>query len=567
MALRNIAQLKAWFKVGLYPSESQFHDWLDSFFHKEEKIPISSVDQLSEQLNRKYPDSDGKELEKKHNILAEYTKTHEDESNVKFTTIYDNIEALEAENVLIKENVGIISGILKEETLLEHTKEAFVTLGEKYKDVYTLATTVKDLLEAQSSIQDELYAYGIEWDIDIPTPMCQRIGNRDLHRILPIQNAMKGCLLNDNGDVIEYLAPNNWSAHVLDGSNGQVMVEIPAHYRKFVTSGTKRQAWISSYPLSGYHFVHKSYVSAYEAVLERSTGKLCSIVNMGIDYRGGSNLADRDGTDRSLLGRPVTYLDRKAFRDAARLRGAGSQWNCYVYEQHKTITWLFFIEYATLNSQMPLNAAKDVNGYAQGGLGNGATTLINYQLDYYGRSSFLPCGLTNEIGNNSGEVGYVLPKNSSSSPLYIAYANRYRGVENPFGHIGKWLDGINIDVKDEIDNETSKVYISDNPAEYRDGNSYGYIMRGYAARDTGYIKEIIFGEFGDIIPSAVGGSSTTYFCDHNLTRRLSWLHGVIVGGNASSHSDGGFCSSRSFDTPNVRSSSAGSRLSFIPVQQ
>ena len=65
MAIRSIAQLKAWFKRGLYPTQEQFHDWLDSFLHKEDKIAPSSVEGLTDQLNGKYPDADGKLLEQK----------------------------------------------------------------------------------------------------------------------------------------------------------------------------------------------------------------------------------------------------------------------------------------------------------------------------------------------------------------------------------------------------------------------------------------------------------------------------------------------------------------------
>ena len=54
MALRSITQLKTWFRKGAYPLASQFADWMDSYWHKEEKIPIDSVEQLAEQLNGKY---------------------------------------------------------------------------------------------------------------------------------------------------------------------------------------------------------------------------------------------------------------------------------------------------------------------------------------------------------------------------------------------------------------------------------------------------------------------------------------------------------------------------------
>lgn len=51
MAKVSILQLKNWFKKGLKPTESQFGDWLDSYFHKDEKVPIASVDGLQTELN------------------------------------------------------------------------------------------------------------------------------------------------------------------------------------------------------------------------------------------------------------------------------------------------------------------------------------------------------------------------------------------------------------------------------------------------------------------------------------------------------------------------------------
>ena len=55
MAIRGISQLKAWFKKGAYPAAEQFADWMDSYFHKEESIPIGSVGGLTDQLNGKCP--------------------------------------------------------------------------------------------------------------------------------------------------------------------------------------------------------------------------------------------------------------------------------------------------------------------------------------------------------------------------------------------------------------------------------------------------------------------------------------------------------------------------------
>ena len=170
---------------------------------------------------------------------------------------------------------------------------------------------------------------------------------------------MKGCLLDDNGEVVEYLNPTNWTGQTRDGSRGQVMVELPMHYRKFETDGTKRRVRISEYPLPGYHLVGKRYVSAYEATVKRSTTTLCSVANMDADYRGGGNNAAWDGSYRTLLGRPATVISRTNFRNYARKRKAGStEWNCMTYDIHKELYWLFVIEYATLNSQAGFNAQK-----------------------------------------------------------------------------------------------------------------------------------------------------------------------------------------------------------------
>ena len=78
MSIRSIIQLKAWFRKGKYPTEEQFSDWIDSFFHKEEDmIPMSQVDQLTEQLNNKYSATLGEELERQHEALKDNFNKHE----------------------------------------------------------------------------------------------------------------------------------------------------------------------------------------------------------------------------------------------------------------------------------------------------------------------------------------------------------------------------------------------------------------------------------------------------------------------------------------------------------
>lgn len=413
-------------------------------------------------------------------------------------------------------------------------------------------------------------SYGIQFDTTVGTPSCTRVGNMALHKTVPIQSRMKGCLLDDSGQVVEYLDPRDWTGQVRDGSRGQVMVEIPLHYRKFETNGTKRVVRLSEHPLPGYHVVPKMYVSAYEASLERSTGKLCSVANMAADYRGGTNNASFDGTYRTLLGRPVTATSRTGFRTAARKRGSSS-WNCYLYDVHKAIFWLFCVEYATLNSQDAYTAELTPEGYHKGGLGLGVTDWDGSTWNTFnGYNPFVPCGHTDSLGNQTGVVAYTA-NGESGSELKTSNVNRYRGIENPFSHIWKWSDGINVRISANTDkggDGLSKVFVCSDPTKFSDTNYNGYKHVGNEARNEGFVKEVIFGEEGEIMPSLVGGGSTQYFSDYHYTNipgSGEQLRGVLFGGYASNGSGAGLACAYSAYVPSYTIAHLGSRLCYIPA--
>lgn len=414
------------------------------------------------------------------------------------------------------------------------------------------------------------YWYGVEWNTAVASTAMTRIGNMELHRTLPVQNGMRGCLLDDDGNVVAYLPSSSWEGATLDGSKGQVMVEIPEHYRKFEEVGTIRRCKISTYPYAGYHRVPKMYIAAYEAALQRSTGKLCSVKNSSADYRGGTNTSAWDGTYRSLLGRPVSKESRSNLRVYARRRKVGSvEWNCLDYNAYKAVFWLYYIEYANRNCQLPYSSAKDTNGYAQGGLGNGISTVVGTNWNTYnGYLPFVPCGHTDELGNGSGEVAYEA-LNGDGSVWATVYANRYRGIENPYGHIWKWADGISIRISPAESNggdNTSRVYVADNPADYKDASYDGYALQGLEARTESYVRQLVFGEQGDIMPSVVGGSSTVFWADYHYTGipASEELRGVMFGGAAHIGANAGFGCAHSRFSPAYADAYFGSRLCFIP---
>lgn len=412
---------------------------------------------------------------------------------------------------------------------------------------------------------EERYAYGVEWDTASSSPDGVRVGNMQLHRELPVQSKMRRCLLDRDGGVKEYLDNElSWGGSYLDYA---VMTEIPKHWYKLYFNGTKFRMMLSEIPLPGYKHVDKFYISTYEARMYRTDNLLCSAAGASelsdpnsTNFRGGDNTAEWDDTYRSLLGRPVTNLTRDQFRQAARKRGSG--WEMYTYNAHKILFWLFAVEYATLDSQKPFNAQKDANGFAQGGLGPGPTQMTDW-TNFNKINPLIPCGYTNEFGNGSGEKAYVV-KNASGGTHATLMANRYRGIENPFGHIWKYTDGANIQVTTG-DAGLSILWTTDDPSNFSDTSYTGYDKKGNICRTNGYAKKMLLGEDGDIVATEVGGSSSTYWCDYYyINTSANRMQVVLVGGSADYGSAAGLAYVNASYAPSGASRNVGSRLCFFP---
>jgi hypothetical protein len=81
-------------------------------------------------------------------------------------------------------------------------------------------------------------------------------------------------------------------------------------------------------------------------------------------------------------------------------------------------------------------------------------------------------------------------------------------------------------------NEISTVYTTTNISEFTDVVGEKTVA-GYEVASDGYIKAFDLGETAEIIPSAVGGSATTYICDyHYCNANSTALRTLRVGGDA-----------------------------------
>lgn len=426
------------------------------------------------------------------------------------------------------------------------------------------------------------YYYGVQININVADPALVRVGRPELHVTLPVQSLMRRCLLDDSGNVTTYLhatdstKTDTGATADLSGANGMVMVEIPKHYRKFEFDGTTISALISLYPLPGFHEVPKMYRSAYEATIDRTvtaTPKLASVVNTTAAFRGGNNNTAWDGTYRSLLGLPATQTSLTNFRKYARNRGAaglnGCGWNCDLYAAQLATYWLYVIEYANLNCQKDYNAEPTIEGYKQGGLGAGVTTLNGTKRNTYNSYyPFIPCGITNSLGNRTGVVEFTMPDEYDTGVVTKVNVPSYRGIENPFGHIWSWTDGCKCEIQSEADGALSKFYVCNDPAKFQDTSYTDYEQRGELPRKEGYVKRMMIGEHGENMPIEVGGRSTTYFCDYfyaNIPASGSAMRGVLFGGHANYGAAAGLSFANTAIAATYASAYVGSRLCFIPA--
>lgn len=395
---------------------------------------------------------------------------------------------------------------------------------------------------------EDIYSYGVEWDSTVADPTLTRIGNPLLHKSLPVQSQYKGCVAN-GAKVNYYLDPNDWSKKadgtpsVLDGTDGTVRVHIPKFYGKSGVEGNKRWVRISTVKCDDtWVEIPEMLLDAYRSTVNQTGNKAVSVVNTTAQFRGGGNRTANDtylSSDkfRSDLGKPRTNISRANMRTYA--TNAGSEMLCYEY--YKWIFyWAWVIEYATFNSQATYNAELTADGYHQGGLGPGITDWNNNAngwSGYNGTYPITPCGYCNDIGNFTGIKELVIPETvvneSTTVPTKTFKVPRWRGFDNPFGDIWTNLDGIILERT--AANQPSSVYTTSNPSAFGDDNTAKGKMTvaGKEIASDGYTKDFDLGSKGEIIPSVVGGSATTYMCDYHWCNTASTsLRALIVGSDA-----------------------------------
>lgn len=403
--------------------------------------------------------------------------------------------------------------------------------------------------------------YGVSWSETSSNPDCTRIGNMDMHRSLPIQSMMKPFVItnyrhqspenilpiDDNFSKSFYSTESNTQWEVVFSLDTDIMIRIPEFWYtdEYVPSSKTHNLKICPHAKPGWYHHKEAYVGAYELCeTSPSSGKVCSV--------------------KGLI--PLVGRTREVLRKA--VRGSGfdgeAKWNLYTYEEHRAICHLFLVEYATRNSQKAVNTELTPEGFRQGGLGSGCTTgtaTINGAQTW----SFIPTGSSDSLGSGSGEVTVTIQQTDSSgsnTSTITRKCNRYRGIENPFGHIWKHTD----DVISVYGNGHRTWYKSVKPNQFATNKNTSY--KPFCAStmvSNGYKTEIKATPTCDFFATSVsGGSETTYWCDYNWDNTDTSEHCLLIGGSSDDGGLAGLFDLLSYSGVSDSSANFGSRLTYLP---
>lgn len=410
---------------------------------------------------------------------------------------------------------------LEEEITLEplQTSEVLTITDLADNTTFSLFTQALILGEIFSNITENVFTtdeiiggeYGIQWNqsTDTVTRLGDGIGLTSGSDFTALNDTgvwnLRRCMVNDNLSINYYIDPTdptkigevvNTETYTTGGtanytgSHGQVMVEIPKFYWYYEEpSSNVYQWWVSPIEFDANYEVHPAfmtgattkdyiYMSAFEGKVDTnniSTGKLRSV--SGVQPDSSVQLGTTNGR--------ITE-----FRTFAQNRGTG--WQLQTYWATNALQILYSIEYANFDSQTTIG-----KGYV-----DAFTISGNISIN---------TGATISLGNTSGAA-------SGTNGLS---AISYRGVENFWGNIFKWVDGLNI--------KNSEVFVAnENFASDTFTGSYTSVGTLIISTkfESGFVSNIRFPHF---LATAISGSSTSHLYDRhiqNVGNRVAFFGGA-----------------------------------------
>ena len=428
------------------------------------------------------------------------------------------------------------------------------TLGQQAKII--LAGKTADVTESEQLLINR-YAYGIQFTntaVGMTAPI--RVGNLALHKTLPVQSKMSGCIWNQNDGIRYYLDADDWSkkedgtASVLDGTDGDVMVDTGAKsYIRYIIDGTTCSVYISECQLTSQWIeIPRMLIDAFKGMLIND--KWRSIVSpMYRGREGGTNYDTLWGA--STLGKPKTNISRANVLTACNNAGK----TMWFYEANKVVLyWWYVIEFCSFNSQASF--VEPVEGdYHTGGLGRGVADISSFDAfnggypiipNGFGIGSILSSRETLPVpstfdnthkGNKTFAITITVDDIQNNGSTTQQTIPSYRGIFEPFGDFYTNLHGV-VARGDSVYSswDTAKFANMDrhSSVEYDWVNDGGLDFAGHRATSSGYGGSLAVDRMQvEAFPATVGGSDSagTYDYYYYVGASLHY-YTFLVGGYA-----------------------------------
>lgn len=336
--------------------------------------------------------------------------------------------------------------------------------------------TKLDAALTASDLEDTL-AYWYENNENASSTTCLTGGNRNV--IESLRSKFKRCIAKPYGDdaaLISYCNEEN-SANWPDGSAIDIdisgkenrMVYFPKYYHKTVErSPSIWRTYISEQQIDG------DYIEEPERLLST--------------FEAYTNT---DGTLMSVWGVASTASQTMAtFVSQAKLNGP--LWSIGDYRSHATIARMFCAYYKTTNISTSNSAIPC----------SGGTKRYNYGIT----------GATITLGNRDGK------KATTNDTSY--YSTNFLGLEDCYYSKWEFVQGINI-LKGKYVVYDGGSFPDKDVAGLEAAGATNIRVVGYepnpaaTARYDGWTKAVAQGKYGDVVPTAHGGSETTYYSDYS----------------------------------------------------
>lgn len=373
-----------------------------------------------------------------------------------------------------------------------------------------------------SNLEDTL-AYWYENNENASSTTCATGGNRNV--IESLRSKFKRCIAKPYGDdaaLISYCNEEN-SANWPDGSGIDIvfarkenrMVHFPKYYHKTVerSPGIWR-TYISEQQIDS------DYIEEPEMLL----GTFEAYTNT-------------DGTLLSAWGVTSTASQTMA-TFVSQAKSNGPLWGIGDYRSHATIARMFCAYYKTTNISTSNSAIPC----------SGGTKRYNYGIT----------GATITLGNRDGK------KATTSDTSY--YSTNFLGLEDCYYSKWEFVQGINI-LKGKYVVYDGGSFPDKDVAELEAAGATNIRVVGYepnpAATEAynGWTKAVAQGKYGDVVPTAHGGSETTYYSDYSWFNPTGNRIFLRSGGSGDGFRCGVFVADASTASSNSWSG-LGARLAF-----